>query len=269
VRATASPDEFARAPRGRAYVSERFVHFCSARDVFGVVLWGEPSADDAQRLGVSLVVELAPHVPRHPSLVDARGLTRADPGAFAALASYVSSQRARLAEQVERLAIVRPSGVVGAVVAGFFHVLDAPYPVTLHDNLASAVAALGPAAAGLEGELARVVPRELQLDPLVARVRAVLAQRGYRTDVEAAAKALALSSRTLQRRLADAGTSFAAELSSARVDAARELLRGTGALTQIALDLGYASPAHFSQQFKRETGVSPSAWRKQQRSTTR
>ena len=35
-------------------------------------------------------------------------------------------------QKVRRLALVRPTGLAGAVTAGFYEVLDAPYPVERH-----------------------------------------------------------------------------------------------------------------------------------------
>ncbi len=43
---------------------------------------------------------------------------------------------------------------------------------------------------------------------------------------------------------------------------ARRLLRETDAsIIQIALDLGYSSPSHFAQVFRRAVGVSPRHYR--------
>ena len=49
-----------------------------------------------------------------------------------------------------------------------------------------------------------------------------------------------------------------------RMDAARRLLRETRkSVVEIALDVGYANPSHFAQLFRRETGLSPSDYRRQ------
>jgi AraC family transcriptional regulator len=49
-----------------------------------------------------------------------------------------------------------------------------------------------------------------------------------------------------------------------RLDAARRLLRETKkSVVEVALDVGYANPSHFAQLFRRETGLSPSDYRRQ------
>jgi AraC family transcriptional regulator len=49
-----------------------------------------------------------------------------------------------------------------------------------------------------------------------------------------------------------------------RMDEARQLLRETKkSVMEIALDIGYANPSHFAQLFRRETGLSPSDYRRQ------
>jgi AraC family transcriptional regulator len=49
-----------------------------------------------------------------------------------------------------------------------------------------------------------------------------------------------------------------------RMDAARRLLRETKkSVVEVALDVGYANPSHFAQLFRRETGLSPSDYRRQ------
>lgn len=47
-----------------------------------------------------------------------------------------------------------------------------------------------------------------------------------------------------------------------RINAAKERLRGSDhSITQIALDLGFSSSPHFTTLFRRQTGVTPLAWR--------
>jgi AraC family transcriptional regulator len=49
-----------------------------------------------------------------------------------------------------------------------------------------------------------------------------------------------------------------------RMDEARRLLRETKkSVVDVALDVGYANPSHFAQLFRRETGLTPSDYRRQ------
>jgi AraC-like DNA-binding protein len=234
--------------------------FRLARDVFGFSVWGRPSRDAVVALTHALEAELRPEVPAHVSLVDTRRLDGVDAGAFEVLHRYVTKHHARLASQVTRLALVRPPGLPGAVVAGFYRTLDSPYPTEVFDAAAPAAAWLGvddALVAALEARLDALTG----VDPLVARLRALLeATPGLAVGV--AAKQLALSARTLQRRLADAQTTFVDEAVAARVRVAQRLLLDTdAALTAIAIDAGFSSPQHFSADFKKATGESPGAWR--------
>ncbi len=55
-------------------------------------------------------------------------------------------------------------------------------------------------------------------------------------------------------------------LMDCRADAAKRLLRTTDrSITEIGLSLGFASSQHFATQFKRATGVTPRAWRNNNR----
>jgi AraC-like DNA-binding protein len=77
------------------------------------------------------------------------------------------------------------------------------------------------------------------------------------------ARAMNLSLRTLQRRLADEGTSFTALLDEARQELA---LRWIGeeamSVKEATYLLGFSEPANFTRAFRRWTGVSPTAFRR-------
>jgi AraC-like DNA-binding protein len=105
---------------------------------------------------------------------------------------------------------------------------------------------------------AEVVPFVRQVDNVVA---ALLAARREVTPAPVA-KALALSVRTLQRRLGELGTNFSSIVERARERQARLLLKEPGArVDEVAHALGFQDVSSFSKAFRRWTGVAPSMFR--------
>jgi len=82
--------------------------------------------------------------------------------------------------------------------------------------------------------------------------------------VDNIARQLAISTRTLQRRLRDWGFSFEEVVDDIRrSEAIRKVLSGAEAGKEIAFMLGYSDQAHFIRAFRRWTGMTPSAYRLQ------
>jgi AraC-like DNA-binding protein len=76
------------------------------------------------------------------------------------------------------------------------------------------------------------------------------------------AKSLRMSQRTLQRRLAEDGTSFTKVRERVRRERGVAWVRsGSLPLAEIAYRLGFSDPAAFSRAFKRWTGHAPGAYR--------
>ena len=101
-----------------------------------------------------------------------------------------------------------------------------------------------------------------------ARVRKQLAAEVGQGEMKAGevARALALSERTLSRRLAAEGTSFRTILDGVRVETATALLQDPAlGIAEIAFFLGYSEPAAFHRSFKRWTGKTPRSYRRQGR----
>jgi AraC-like DNA-binding protein len=74
---------------------------------------------------------------------------------------------------------------------------------------------------------------------------------------------LGTTPRTLQRKLAQAGTAYHAVLEDLLRERSAYLVAHTRTpITDIALELGYSDPAHFTRAFRRWTGTSPLAFRK-------
>jgi AraC-like DNA-binding protein len=81
--------------------------------------------------------------------------------------------------------------------------------------------------------------------------------------IEAIARELAISGRTLQRRLGTEGLSYQELLDDARKEAAARYMRETNlAIGEIAYLVGYSEPAPFHRAFKRWYSVTPDAFRK-------
>jgi AraC-like DNA-binding protein len=266
----ATLEEFARDPVGRYIADARFVHFCAHAQLWGVLLWGRPSSDDAHRLGRSLVLELGPRAEPHVSIVDASRLEGGDDEAFRDLERYVTGHAELLRRWVLRLALVRPRGITGALVAGAYEVIPRPYPVAVFDDPLAALQWLAPHApeALLRPDTMARALSDLQASvtgtpPLLQSLRTLLDGRPGGLALADAAPLLAVSSRSLQRRLLAAGTTFQLEVTAARIRAAKRHLEGDAPLGSVAVDSGFASPQSFNATFRRSTGVSPSAWRKQ------
>jgi AraC-like DNA-binding protein len=120
-----------------------------------------------------------------------------------------------------------------------------PHLLSLLDRLGEARLAEVPAEQGLAGSVARVVQERLAEAPRLAEV----------------ARALGMSERTLQRRLAEAGVSYAQLLDAVRARMAYRQVREGWTVDAMAEALGFADRRAFLRAFQRWTGRTPSAVR--------
>jgi len=85
-------------------------------------------------------------------------------------------------------------------------------------------------------------------------------------SIESAADMTGTSVRTLQRRLKGHAVTYSDLITELRYERAARLLRESDATAlEIALEVGYEDPSHFSRAFKRIASVSPREYRRQQR----
>ncbi|MDT8989446.1 AraC family transcriptional regulator [Curvibacter sp. APW13] len=93
------------------------------------------------------------------------------------------------------------------------------------------------------------------LIPLMPKCEATLAH---------VARALGVPARSLQRRLAEANTSFGQILDAVRKDLAKVYLRDASlSMLDVALLLGYAEQSSFTRAFRQWLGQSPLQWRRE------
>lgn len=115
-----------------------------------------------------------------------------------------------------------------------------------------------------EPELRR---RVTQLDAqatMAVRTRSMLLEclPGGEATLEGTARRLGVSSRTLQRRLADEGVSFRDVVQSTREHLARHYLVNTALpYGEVAFLIGFDEPSSFFRAFREWTGKTPESWR--------
>ena len=115
--------------------------------------------------------------------------------------------------------------------------------------------------AGCEAVLARRTARPAALRTNVENALAPLLPHGH-ARLDAVARKLGLSGRTLRRKLADEGVTFAGVLKDLRYDLARLHLADRGlSVSRIAWLLGYTEVSAFSHAYRRWSGRAPRAGR--------
>ncbi|HET6703851.1 AraC family transcriptional regulator [Amycolatopsis sp.] len=116
-----------------------------------------------------------------------------------------------------------------------------------------------------------LVTRRRQRSGISQQVRERLVRLGgVDAGMDEIARQLTLSTRTLRRRLTEAGTSYRALVDEVRQTLAEELL-DTGVLSveDVAYRLGYAEASSFIHAFKRWTGMTPAAFARRFRAARR
>ncbi len=119
--------------------------------------------------------------------------------------------------------------------------------------------------AGYEAMCHDLLAKRIARTGVAGSVRDLLVERpGDIPDAGAVAARLAMSQRTLLRRLEEEGTSYRKLVDEVRETIAQELLVNAGMTTeQVARRLGYAEPTSFVRAFKRWTGHTPQGFRAQ------
>jgi len=105
------------------------------------------------------------------------------------------------------------------------------------------------------------IDRRLTDNSTIGRVRRTMLDSlsAGKPSAKDVARALAVSPRTLQRKLQEEGTTFQAVLDAVRRDLARECIRsGDYDLLEVTYLTGFANPPAFSRAYKKWTGRTPS-----------
>ena len=251
-----SVQNFVRRPESSAVLGNGWLFYCFDAGLVGLAAWGVPTMEDYHLLEPCLDRVLDKAMPPHVSILDIRKLGRLGNDVFVALARYGEKQHDAAKQKVRRQIVLPPVGYTRALLVGWRELVKPPYEVVFVDSEDEAArAADRPDAVALFASLASLIET-----PLSAQVARVLDEGP--ADIGSVARKLAVAPRTLQRRLAAEGTSFAQLSRRTMVERAKELLANTeDKLEVIARRVGYPSASHFTTSFRRATGMTPSAWR--------
>jgi AraC-like DNA-binding protein len=263
MRTTRSAEAFKRDPMGTCYVGRAFVYFYAHEDLSGYTVWGRPEAADFDELATVLPTSHGPTTKPHPMLLDVRDMTVFAPDTFEHAIRYTLDHFGGLQRAVTKLAVLRPDNVAGAVAAGFFAIIRPFAPVRFFRDLAPALEWIDRESDAWVVEAVAAARGTAEVPQLVRDLRNLL-EVTPGLSLDEAAERLRMSSRTLQRRLGDAGTSMTTESGRARVRVAESLLLETDmSVTEIAFKVGCASAQHFSTLFRGVHGEPPTTWRAQ------
>jgi AraC-like DNA-binding protein len=259
VKAAATRASFFEAPVGRFLRGTSWIFACPSDGLYVTLLGGRPGEVELGALARSYAVPAAKT--SHSVLFDGSRVEEVDARALGMLLDHFHTRAKAFTRSLTQVAVVHGAGVAGAVFAGYPRMIPLPCETRLFADTDEALVWLGAlppvrdAVLTLAGSLA-------SRDVDVVRLGALLDERPA-LSVDDAARALAIASRTLQRRLREAGTSFRAESDRARRDMAmRRLLRPDDALATIAAAVGFASVQSFTDWFRAQTGEAPGTWRK-------
>ena len=268
MRRAASVTEFVDDPVGCWFAGRAFVAWMLSPALVGASHIGPFDAADEPELRALFGLVL------HPALIapydvvhDLGDVELIDRRAFDLLHGFLSERMTELATRARRLAVVRPAGLAGAAFTGLFHdFASTRFDAQLFADRGAAYAWLGVIAGSAARAELDAVTAPFDVSPLLRRIRELIADDPRRASLERVAAAAGQSARSLQRHLADHGTSFRDELGRARVIAAKALLAETDdKVESIARELGFASAAAFTAMFGRELGESPQAFRDKRR----
>jgi len=125
---------------------------------------------------------------------------------------------------------------------------------------------------GADADLAALMERQAEdrlaglpaATPLIHNLRQAMARQLHDAEpaIDHIAHTLCISTRTLQRRLRESGSSFRAQLAGVRYQLAQTYLRDPRfTVADVAQLLGYSEHSAFTRSFAQWSGQSPHAWR--------
>jgi transcriptional regulator GlxA family with amidase domain len=261
-------DEFLARPAGRYYAGRHFFVWCHDQTFTGSVLWGRPEESDTEQV-VRIWQALHPSLPPFDVVTDGSRIESIDAAAFDVMLRYIRERVSLYTTMIKKQAIIHPRGLPGAAVAGLLPSIGMHYSWQLFGEPAAGFAWLErPDSEAVCAKVTALADRFAGTTELARVLEDALRADASQVTLPNVARKLQRSARSLQRDLQQSGTSFRAELDSARVSLARALLVDSDTkIESVARRVGCASAAHFATLFRRLTGETPGEYRTRVRRT--
>lgn len=250
--------DFVARPVGRCFVGSSFVMWCAAPDLVGTIHWGVlGEASVRELLDAGRFVTHAAIAPRVCALIDCADLVRVEADGVLAFTAAARPWWRAGSARVERQVVRLPGGIPGILVAGVLPALEPAHPIHFTHELADALRTLAHRAAPAAHAAASAIAAEARGgEVLIGQLRRELARDLAGASLAVCAAGLRMSTRSLQRALRAAGTSFSDELRRARVDAAEQLLLHSDLkVAAIAVRVGAGTSSRVSAMLRRERNV--------------
>lgn len=261
MRRASGPEDFLDAPGGAYLQLGSLVYGCYDAGLWFVSTSARPSEDDVRAFLDVVQLEARRQLPPYASLLDFRRLEVVSDPAWQTWTEFALRNRDHQRRMLGEVVLRPETGMAASVVAGYADVIRPLHPFWVETDPRRALELLGRSDA--VGLLDRVAALHAALfGTVVAKLRELM-DAGDAQTLEVASKTLALSTRTLQRQLHSAGTTFQEELTRSRVRIALRLLRESKSkLAAVASEAGFANQAHMTRVIVELTGLTPSAHRR-------
>jgi AraC-like DNA-binding protein len=257
-------ETFVADPIDKWIVAGQSVVWCVSPSFGGSTTWGRPDVAATQAVvhafGGLWSSRLQPQV---DVILDARRVEGVAPDSLATLVKWTFENRELIAKKVRLQIGVIPRGIAGITLAGILPTLGKTHPFRVeHESLDAFRVLAGPKAGDLCAEIETIVEDVSGVPSELGALRNLIRDRHASLTVEDAARALSVSTRSLQRLLKTHSTSFVEELRSARLAEASELLRSSDdKISVIASRVGITEGA-LTQLFRDKLNCTPAEYRK-------
>lgn len=258
---TANLSKFFSSPGDRVRVRQRFCFWQSKAGVHGSIAWGKVTDHDVADM--CSVFDAVMHSPLagQASIMDIRAVEALSVVGFDLFMKTLTERQPDWQARAGRQAILHGTSFPGALVLGALHIAATGYELKAFDDERLAFEWAG--ASAVRRDVSALRASLLEPPDIVRRVRIALDEHDAPLSLNALARALGLSPRSLQRHLAKAGSSVRAERTAHVLARAERLLAGTELdLTAIAAMLGLSSAGRLVSLFRAERKTTPDAWRR-------